>query len=60
MTNSLVALIGLASAAGYKSLHALVNPVNNASMKVLERAGFTLFGEIVKDNEPYVKYEMKF
>ncbi len=46
MTNAVACLAGLAKAAGYRKLVALVEPENRRSRAVVERAGFACLGSV--------------
>lgn len=60
MTNTVLGLIGKAKSAGYGSLYALIKPDNAKSSAVLQRAGFSEIGQVLKKGKPFKKLVIEF
>lgn len=59
MTNAVEALAGVARDAGFHALHALVDPANERSARVLLRAGFEPTGAAERNGRTFNRYERR-
>ncbi len=56
MTNAVVELCRVAREAGYRRLFAVIEPDNERSIGVIQRAGFLTDGEMVRNEKQYLRF----